>query len=94
MSKKFTSIGGITIYVWRKIAKFAFGKKNVFAVRANYEEQQFDIYITNAEEIQERIDYFKEFWGPQLNIIPMPKEDVHKIPTTHGNVHGESDEGE
>lgn len=83
--KRFTSANGITIYVCRKIAKFAFGKENMFAVRCNYDTQEFDIYVKDETE-QSRIDYFKEFWGNSFNIIKMPSEDIHKIPTTHGNV--------
>ncbi len=85
MAKRFTSANGITIYVCRKIAKFAFGEANLFAVRCNYNTSEFDIYVMDSTE-EARIDYFKKFWGPSFNIIMMPKDDIHKIPTTHGNV--------
>ncbi len=85
MAKRFTSISGITIYVCRKNARFAFGKGNLFAVRCNYAEQQFDIYVKD-ETPQDRIDYFEDFWGAGFNVIKMPANQIHTIPTTHGNV--------
>ncbi len=86
MSKKFTSINGITIHVCRKNAKFAFGKSNVFAVRVNEQEFCFDIYIREADGLEDRINYFKEFWGPGFRVIEINPEEKGLIPTSHGNI--------
>ncbi len=81
----FKSINGITIHVCRKLAKFAFGEENAFAVRNNFPEHQYDIYVSETEGLEDQIAWFKKFWGPGFHIIRMPKDEIHTIPSTHGN---------
>lgn len=86
MAKKFTSISGVTIHICRKISKFAFGEENAFAVRYNYPEARYDIYIKETEGLEGQIEWFKEFWGPSFHLIVLPEDQIHSIPSTHGNV--------
>jgi len=87
MSQRFTSINGITIHVCRKLADFAFGKANAFAVRYNYPEMCYDIYVRETEITEARVEYFEDFWGEGFNVILLPADKIHIIPSIRGNVH-------
>ncbi len=86
MATKFTSINGITIHVCRKIAPFSFGPKNVFAVRYNYPEVCYNIYVRDIEGLEKQTQWFKKFWGPGFNVIPVSEDKIHTIPSTRGTV--------
>jgi len=87
MAKRFTSINGITIHVCRKIANFSCGEANVYAVRYNYEEYRYDIYVKKKEELKDQLEYFEKFWGRGFYLIHLTDEEVNTIPTTHNNIH-------
>lgn len=85
MAKKFTSINGITIHVCRKLVKYAFGEANAFAVRYNYHEIRYDIWISDTQDMRPRAKYFEEYWGIGFHIIYIRVDDTHTIPSTHAN---------
>ncbi len=66
-------INGITIYTYKKIARFAFGEDHVLKLKKNVTTFTYDVFLVKnfeGEEIsEESINWFIEFWGNRLPIF-------------------------
>lgn len=85
--KKFTTANGQTKFVVKKWCFFIF-QDFFHSIGTNREKRCFDIYLKDQvedlegkkeflkTEYQETIDYFKEYWGKDFNIIVLRQESI------------------